>query len=116
MFMRALLVLPVLFFGTLTACQPWQAHAPEHPPPHRGVETGAGASGSAGSGTASGAGSSYGAGTAGITRRQEMCALSQRIMSAPTPEERQALLEQAMPDVPQSVREGQLDIMRQGCE
>ena len=42
--------------AALTACQSWQARAPEQksPPSHRGAGTGAGWSGTAGSGTASG--------------------------------------------------------------
>ena len=119
--MRTMLVLPVLLTGTLTACQPsqpLQAQAQQRPPPHRGAETGVGASGSAGSGTASGAGpgSSDGGETAGIASRQNMCAQSRRIMSAPTSEERQALMAQAMPDMPQDMRERHLQMMRQGCE
>jgi hypothetical protein len=53
--MKAMLL---LLAGMLTACQSWQARAPEQksPPPHRGAGTGAGSSGAAGSGTASGSG------------------------------------------------------------
>jgi hypothetical protein len=53
--MKAMLL---LLAGMLTACQSWQARAPEQktPPPHRGAETGAGTSGAAGTGTASGTG------------------------------------------------------------
>jgi hypothetical protein len=106
--MKAMLVLLV---GTLAACQSWQAHAPEHPPPHRGAETGAGTSGSAGSGTTSGGGE-----TADIESRQHMCELSRRITNAHTPDERQALMEQAMPDMSQELRERHLQMMGQGCE
>jgi hypothetical protein len=114
-----MLVLPVLFSGILTACQPcqpWQARGAGHPPPHRGVGTGAGTSGSAGSGTASGSAAPYGGETAGIARWQEMCAQSRRIMSAPTPEARQAMMEQAMPDIAPEMRERHLEMMRKGCQ
>ena len=106
--MKAMLV---LFVGTLTACQSWQAQAPERTPPQSGARTGVGSSGSAGSGTASGGGE-----TAGIESRHAMCTLSQRIMRADTPEERQALMDQAMPDMPQESRERHLEMMAQGCE
>jgi hypothetical protein len=114
-----MLVLSVLLAGTLTACQqtqPLQAQAQQQPPP--GAETAVGASGSAGSGTASGAGpgSYYGGQTAGIASRQNMCAQSRRIMSASSTAERQALMEQAMPDVPPDMREQHLRMMREGCE
>jgi hypothetical protein len=51
--MKAMLL---LLACTLTACQSWQARAPDQtsPPAHRGADASAGASGTAGSGTASG--------------------------------------------------------------
>jgi hypothetical protein len=106
----------VLVAGLLTACQAWQAHAPEHPPPHRGAGTGAGASGSAGTGTASGSGASYGGEPADIASRRDMCELAQRIRNAPSPQARQALMEQAMPDMSQASRERHVQMMGQGCE
>jgi len=117
--MRPMLVLSVMLVGTLTACQqpqPLQAQAQQQSPP--GAAMAAGASGSAGSGTESGAGpgSNYGGETAGIASQQDMCAQSQRIMSASSAAERQALMEQAMPDVPQDMRERHLRMMREGCK
>jgi hypothetical protein len=100
----------VLLAGALTACQSWQAHAPERPPPHRGAGAGAGTSGSAGSGTASGSGEHM-----DMHGQRDMCALHQQIMSAPTPEERQALIEQAMPDMARESREQHLQMMQQMC-
>jgi hypothetical protein len=47
--------------------------------------------------------------------RYEMCKLNQRIRSARTPEERQAIVEQAMPDMPQDSRERHLRMMQQSC-
>lgn len=101
----------VLVAGLLAACQPWQAHAPEHPPPHRGAGTGAGSSGSAGSGTAAGSGEHM-----GVQGQQDVCALHRQIMQARTPEERQALVEQAMPHMPRKWRERHLQMMQQMCQ
>jgi hypothetical protein len=108
--MKAILVLLV---GALTACQPWQPHSPDQqpPPPHRGAGTGAGSSGAAGSGTASGSGDE-----AGMHSRHDMCALNQRIMGARNPEERQAIVEQVMPNMSQEARERHLDMMQQRCQ
>jgi hypothetical protein len=114
--MKTMLVLLFPLAVALTACQSGQMRAPEQSPPHRDAGTATGASGTAGSGTASGSGSSYGGETAGILNRQEMCARSQRIMNAPTPEARQALMEQAMPYMSQEMRERHLAMMRQGCD
>jgi len=103
-----------LLVGTLAACQSWQASAPDQkgPPPHRGVGTGAGMSGTMGSGTASGTGEGADAGTG---REQGMCALHQQMMAARTPEERQAIAEQAMPNMAQESRERHLRIMQERC-
>jgi hypothetical protein len=101
----------VLVAALLSACQSWQARAPENPPPHRGAETGAGSSGSAGSGTAAGSGEHM-----GMQGHQDMCRLHQQMMSARTPEERQALMEQAMPDMPKESREQHLQMMQQMCQ
>jgi hypothetical protein len=100
----------ILVAGTLTACQSWQARAPENPPPQRGAGMGAGASGSAGSGTAAGSGEQM-----GMQGHQDMCRLHQQMMSARTPEERQAIMEQAMPGMASEAREQHLQIMRQMC-
>ena len=101
----------VLVAGALTACQSWQARGPEQPPPQRGVGTGAGSSGSAGSGTAAGSGEHM-----GMQGQQDMCKLHQQMMSARTPEERQAIMEQAMPDMPRESRERHLQMMQQMCQ
>jgi len=111
--MKTMLVLLFPLAAALTACQSGQMRAPEQSSPYA---TATGASGTAGSGTASGSGASYCGETAGISNRQEMCAQSQRIMNAPTPEARQALMEQAMPDMSQEMRERHLTMMRQGCD
>ncbi len=101
----------VLVAGALTACQSWQPRGPEQPPPQRGVGTGAGSSGSAGSGTAAGSGEHM-----GMQGQQDMCKLHQQMMSARTPEERQAIMEQAMPDMPRESRERHLQMMQQMCQ
>jgi hypothetical protein len=105
-----------LLAGTLAACQPYQASAPDHtpPPPHRGVGTGAGSSGSAGS-----AGSGAGAGAGHMMGKDSwygMCALNRRIMAARTPEERQAIAEQAMPNMSPESRERHLLMMQLRCQ
>jgi len=80
-----------LLVSTLTACQSWQASAPDQkgPPPHRGVGTGAGMSGTMGSGTASGTGEGV---DAGMGREQAMPNMSHesrephlRMMQEPCP-------------------------------
>jgi len=89
----------VFVAALLTACQSWQAHAPEHPPPHRGAGMGAGVSGE----------------HMGMQGHQDMCTLHQQMMSAHTPEERQAMMEQAMPGMPREERERHLQMMQQRC-
>jgi hypothetical protein len=110
-------LLLILLAGTLAACQSWQGQAADHPspPPHRGPGTGAGASGTMGSGTASGDGHGVWNGM-GKDSWYGLCALNQRITAAPTPEERQALIDQAMPNMSQEARERQLQAMRQNCQ
>jgi hypothetical protein len=115
-FMKTMFVLLLPLAVALTACQSAQMRAQEQPSAQSDGRAAAGASGTAGSGTASGSGPSYGGETAAIVNRQEMCARSQRIMNAPTPEARQALMEQAMPDMSQEMRERHLTMMRQGCD
>ena len=114
--MKTMLVLLFPLAVALTACQSGQMRAPEESPPHHDAATAAGTSGSAGSGTASGSGSAYGGETAGIDKWHEMCAQGRRIMSAPTPEARQAMLEQAMPDISPEMRERYLEMMRKSCQ
>jgi hypothetical protein len=104
-----------LLAGTLAACQPYQASAPDHtpPPPHRGVATGAGSSGSAGS-----AGSGAGLGAEHMMGKDSwygMCALNQKLRDARTPEERQAIAEKAMPNMSPESREQQIRMMQQRC-
>ena len=113
--MKTMFVLLLPLAVALTACQSAQTRTPEQSSPQRNGMAAAGASGSAGSGTASGSGAPYGGETAGIANWQAMCAQSRRIMSAPTPEARQAMMEQAMPDMSQETRERHLEMMRQGC-
>jgi hypothetical protein len=105
-----------LFVGTLAACQPYQASAPDHypPPPHRGVGTGAGSSGSAGS-----TGSGTGAGAGHVMGKDSwygMCALNQKLKDARTPEERQAIAERAMPNMSPEAREQHIRMMQQRCQ
>jgi hypothetical protein len=116
--MKTMLVLLFPLAVALTACQSGQMRAPEESPPHHDAATAAGTSGSAGSGTASGSGSgpTYGGETAGVDKWQEMCAQSRRIMSAPTPEARQAMMEQAMPTISPEMRERHLEMMRKSCQ
>jgi len=115
--MKTVFVLLLPLAVALTACQSSQMRAPDESSPHHAAGTAAaGTSGSAGSGTASGSGSAYGGETAGIDKWQEMCAQSRRIMSAPTPEARQAMMEQAMPDIAPEMRERHLEMMRKSCQ
>jgi hypothetical protein len=110
--MKAMLV---LIAGMLTACQSWQARTPDHrpAPPHRGVGAGAGTSGAMGSGTASGAGQ----GTHGLGKGNwyGMCEMQRQIADAPTPDERQALVEKLMPGMSQEAREQHLQMMQERC-
>jgi len=104
--MKAMLALVATL---LTACQSWQAREPGSPP-HRGAGMSAGASGSAGAGTAAGSGEHM-----GMQGHQDMCSMHQQMMSARTPEERQAMMEQAMPGMPREERERHLQMMQQMC-
>jgi hypothetical protein len=102
----------LLLAGTLAACQSWPSHPPDWkpPPPHRGAGTGAGSS-SAGAASASGAGEK-----AGVGSWYGMCALNQRIMSARTPDERQFIIEQVMPNMSAEERDQHLRMMQQSCQ
>jgi hypothetical protein len=103
-----------LLAGVLTACQSAQAPTPgRQPPPHRGAVSGAGSGGAMGSGTAAGEGQ----GMRGVGKQSwyGLCELSQRIADAPTPAARQALVEQAMPNMSQESREQHLQMMREHC-
>jgi hypothetical protein len=114
-FMKTMFVLLLPLAAALTACQSAQMRAPEQSSSQREGMAASGASGSAGSATASGAGAPYGGETAGLATWTAMCAQSRRIMNASTLAERQALMEQAMPDMPQQSRERHLEMMRRNC-
>jgi len=102
-------VLLILLAGTFAACQAWPRRAPQAqgPPPLRGAS--AGASGSLGA-TASSAGEK-----AGVGSWYGMCAVQQRIMSAPTGQARQAVIQQLMPDMSEGERQQYLQMMREEC-
>jgi len=113
--MKAMLLLLAL---ALSACQSGQSGPPGEAPSQRG----AGASAGASVGTSSGA-SSAGAATASSAGEKAgegswygMCSLNQRIMGAGTPEERQFIIQQALPDMPQVERERQLQMMQHSCQ
>jgi hypothetical protein len=101
----------LLLAGVLAGCQSWQERAPAqvHPPAHRGSATGAGSSGATGS-TGSGTGEETGRGDQRAT-----CDTSRRIMGARTPAERQALMDQNMPDMSPELREQHLQMMLRQC-
>lgn len=104
--MKAMLL---LFALALSACQAGPSNTSAHAAPHRGAGASAGSSG-AGAATASSAGEKAGEGS-----WYGMCSLNQRIMGAGTAEERQFIIEQALPDMPQAERERQLQMMEQSC-
>lgn len=105
--MKAMLI---LFAATLAACQSAPPGAATHQPQqHRGPMTSAGSS-SAGSATASGAGEKAGEGS-----WYGMCEINRRVQQARTPEERQAILAEAMPDMLPEAREHHLHMMQQRC-
>jgi hypothetical protein len=100
----------LILAGLLAACQASQPGMVDHqPPPHRGAGASAGSS-SAGAATASGAGEK-----AGVGSWYGMCELNRKIMQARSLQERQAIAEQAMPNVSQETREQQLQMMQQSC-
>lgn len=77
-------------------------------------EPGIGSSSPAGrdsSGTSGAAGS-----TGAPLDQQSMCELQRRVMAARTPDERQALMEQAMPGMSQEARERHMQMMGESCE
>lgn len=101
----------VLLAAALAACQAAPSGAPGNkPPPLPGAGSSAGSSGG-GSATASGAGEKAGQGS-----WYGMCELNRKILEAPTPQDRQALLEQVMPGMSPEVREQHLQMMRRNCE
>jgi len=106
--MKAMFVLLAL---ALSACQASQPGGSDHkpPPPHRGAGASAGSS-SMGAATMSGGGE-----RAGVGSWYGMCELNRKIMQARTPQERQAIAEQAMPNISQETREQQLQMMQQSC-
>lgn len=93
----------VLLAGALAACQSPQT------PPRPGMGMQAGSSGTGGAGTA--AGDAHMA----MHGHEDMCKLHQQMMSARTPEEREALMAQAMPDMPREARERHLQMMQRVC-
>lgn len=108
--MKAMLL---LFALALSACQAGPSHTSEHAASDRGAGASAGlstGSSSAGAATASSAGEKAGEGS-----WYGMCSLNQRIMGAGTAEERQFIIQQALPDMPQVERERQLQMMEQSC-
>jgi hypothetical protein len=63
------------------------------------------------------AGTSGGAGATGAGGEQQaMCDLHRRLMGARSPEQRQAMIEQAMPEMSPEMQDRQLQIMRQQCQ
>lgn len=101
----------LMFAGLLTACQatPPDMASQERPMPIRGAGASAGSS-SAGAATASGAGERAGTGS-----WYGMCELNRKLMGARTPQERQTIAEQALPNISQEAREQQLQMMQQSC-
>jgi hypothetical protein len=76
---------------------------------------GTGESGSAPASTgAQGGGGSAGA-TSGTADIQSMCALQQRLKDAHSEQERQAILDQAMPGMTPDLRQQHLEMLRQEC-
>jgi len=106
--MKAILI---MLAGLLAGCQASQQDMAGHkpPPPHRGAGASAGSS-SAGAATASGAGEK-----AGVGSWYGMCELNRKLMQARSLQERQAIAEQAMPNISQETREQQLQMMQQSC-
>jgi hypothetical protein len=112
---------PGLLAGTLAACSAWQEHeGQEHTsvtkrpsPPIRGPGASAGCSGAAGS-TGSGPGS-YLLGAGMTSDLAAMCELNRRIMGAPTPVERQAMIDRYLPGMSSEMREQRLQTMRERC-
>jgi hypothetical protein len=51
-----------------------------------------------------------------MSDQEAACAMSRRIADAPTPEERQALMDQTMQGMSPETREEQLVAMRHQCE
>jgi hypothetical protein len=87
-----------------TACSAWQQQRP-------GVAVSQGASGSAG----------YTAGSrqlgAGMLGDQDaLCELNRRLQSARAPDERQAMMEQFLPDMSPEMREWHLKQMQERCQ
>ncbi|RYF05343.1 MAG: hypothetical protein EOO78_01585 [Oxalobacteraceae bacterium] len=100
-----------MFAGLLTACQASQPDTAgqKRPMPVRGAGASAGSS-SAGAMTMSGSGEK-----AGVGSWYGMCELNRKIMGAHTLQERQAIAEQALPDMSQEARAAQLKRMQQSC-
>jgi hypothetical protein len=114
------IIAPGLLAGTLAACSASQEHA--------GRETGAAHRSSAsdspngplrghgGSGAAGSTGSGPGEMGAGMLSEQAaLCELSRRITEARSPQERQFMMDQYLPDLSPEMREWRLQQMREQC-
>ena len=81
--------------------------------------SGSGNSGTYGSGESGSAPASTGSGTAGVSTdnpdMQKMCALEGRLQAAHSEQERQAILDQAMPGATPDLRQQHLEMLRQQC-
>lgn len=81
-----------------------------------GGSSGSEETGSAGTTGASGSSAAGAASSGAALDQQSMCELQRRVTAAHTPEERQALMEQAMPGMSQDARERRLQMMRESCQ
>lgn len=79
-------------------------------------EPGIGSRGAAGRDSAGSSGSAGAAGSGVQLDQQSACELQRRVSAARTPEERQGLMDQAMPGMAPETQERHLQMMRQGCQ
>jgi hypothetical protein len=79
-------------------------------------EPGIGTSGAAGRDSSGSTGSAGAASSGAPLDQQSMCELQRRVTAARTPEERQALLEQAMPGMSPETQQRHLQMMSQSCQ
>lgn len=75
-----------------------------------------GAYGTGESGSAASMGGAAGSAGAATGSTQQACAMYGRMMGARTPEERQSLMEQMMPNMSAASRQQHLEMMRRQCE
>jgi hypothetical protein len=118
------IIAPGLLAATLAACSNWPGHEGRESAgqprsshsksgPVRGPGASAGFSGSAG---ATGCGAGSGQMGSGMTAdHAALCELNRRIASA-RPNERQAMLDQYLPDMSPEMREQRLAMMREQCQ